>query len=469
MKNYLIHVHMKLNRNVDLVLSICELEMIKFVSDLTTCKEKIYSGFKLAVSACKKELELFISDLATCKTKFMVVRVNTATRITHLSTAFKTNTTNIMNSILGTLKTMSDKKITIIILTSVVSVSLTSFFFLSAPANKTAKNNINKISTVAKNHYNQTNIKLTRLINTVKEFRILPKESKSSLSLLGYNPTLKTVATLKNSGGTSNIPHNASAKKSSTAPNRDSIELSEDTNPIPAAPVYVLIRSKNSTTFSAENIATVVSLLSKEGDKFKSGDTLLAFDCRIQQAELKKALAQAEATNIAYTSAKRLKTYGTISMHELIKAKTDVDIAKSDVEKFNAIVDKCTIKAPYNGSVSESMVQVGEIAKPGEPLLKIINNENLELQMQVPSVWLRWLHVGSVFKVLINETNKTVSAKVLKINPEINPISQTVKIIGIPITPDLTLLPGMSGLATFKENASTQLANPSNNANKIGG
>jgi membrane fusion protein (multidrug efflux system) len=156
-------------------------------------------------------------------------------------------------------------------------------------------------------------------------------------------------------------------------------------------------------------------------------------------------------------------------MHELIKAKTDVDIAKSDVEKFNAIVDKCTIKAPYNGSVSESMVQVGEIAKPGEPLLKIINNENLELQMQVPSVWLRWLHVGSVFKVLINETNKTVSAKVLKINPEINPISQTVKIIGIPITPDLTLLPGMSGLATFKENASTQLANPSNNANKIGG
>jgi membrane fusion protein (multidrug efflux system) len=224
----------------------------------------------------------------------------------------------------------------------------------------------------------------------------------------------------------------------------------------PSLPIYVMVHSRNNTTFSSETTATIRFISSREGDNFQAGSTLIEFDCRVSQAELKKALAQEQFAKSAYKSATKLQSYGSISESELIKAKSEAEIASSEVEKLTAIIDKCTIKAPYNGAVSESLVQVGETVKPGDPLIKTVNIDNLELQMQIPSTWLRWLHIGSEFKVTITELNKTFSAKVEKINPEINSVSQTVKIVGILSSPESGLLPGMSGQATFPEVASNK-------------
>ncbi len=227
----------------------------------------------------------------------------------------------------------------------------------------------------------------------------------------------------------------------------------------PATLTYVMVRSKDNTTFSSAIEATVISMPFKEGESFKKGETLIKFDCRIQKAELQKAEAQKKFTDIADKSAKKLKSYGSISEAELAKALSDLNIAIAEVNKWRAVVDQCTIKAPYNGAVSEKYVQVGESIKSGEPLLKTINTQNLELQMQVPSSWLTWLHVGSTFSMAINEIQKTITAKVSRINPQIDPVSQTVRIVGLLTTPDPNLLPGMTGQATFQDHSSANHMN----------
>ena len=57
-----------------------------------------------------------------------------------------------------------------------------------------------------------------------------------------------------------------------------------------------------------------------------------------------------------------------------------------------------------------------------------------------------------IFNVKINDIKKTIPAKVILINPEIEPISQTVKIIGAIDSPDSALRPGMTGQAIFNDN-----------------
>lgn len=223
----------------------------------------------------------------------------------------------------------------------------------------------------------------------------------------------------------------------------------------PDVPAYVMVHASNSATFSSETTATIIKIPSKEGNSFKHDDILIEFDCRVQHAEQRKAIAQQAAANSAYRSALKLNSYGSISEFELIKAKSESEMASAEVEKLSAVVDKCIIKAPYNGAVSELMVHVGETVKPGDPLIKIVSLENLELQLQVPSTWLEWLRVGSIFEVIIAETQKTFPAKIIRINPEIDPISQTIKVIGSLITPEPTLQPGMSGQANFPELRST--------------
>ncbi len=218
-----------------------------------------------------------------------------------------------------------------------------------------------------------------------------------------------------------------------------------------SAPIYVMIHASDNTTFSSETTSTIQLINVKEGDSFKQNDVLLEFDCRISNAELQKAIAQEKLNQATLDSSKKLETYGSISTVEMIKAQAEAAIATSDVQKLSAVVDKCTIKAPYDGSVSELMVHVGETVKPGDPLMKILSSKNLEVQLQIPSIWLRWLRIGTTFKVKINELNKTLPVVVDKINPEINSISQTVKIVGRFPEPPPELLPGMSGIAIFNE------------------
>lgn len=217
-------------------------------------------------------------------------------------------------------------------------------------------------------------------------------------------------------------------------------------------PEYVVIKPDDEVTFSSETAAVVANVAVKEGSQFQRGDILLELDCRIQQAELKKALAQQTETTMAQKSAKKLQSYGSLSDFELAKANADAESANADVDKLRAIVDKCVIKAPFSGSVADVMVHAHESVKPGDPLLQIVNVENLKFEVQIPSAWLSWLHIGSVFSVHINETNQWVSAKITKINPQIEPVSQSVKIIATIDPKNPSLLPGMSGQANFPEN-----------------
>lgn len=217
-------------------------------------------------------------------------------------------------------------------------------------------------------------------------------------------------------------------------------------------PEYVIIRSSDETMFSSETTGQVIFLPVKEGSAFKKGDTLLKLDCRLQEAELAKTKAEQAATAKAMESAKKLKTYGSISEFEYVKAKSDADAADAEVQKLKVTVEKCTVIAPFMGGVAEVKVNLYETVKPGDPLLKVVNTENLTFEVQVPSRWLSWIHIDSSFSVHINDIDKSIPAKVTFINPEIEPISQTVKIVGV-ISPANSLLrPGMTGQAIFKDN-----------------
>jgi RND family efflux transporter MFP subunit len=217
-------------------------------------------------------------------------------------------------------------------------------------------------------------------------------------------------------------------------------------------PEYVIIRANEETTFSSETTGKVINLPVKEGSSFKTGDILLQLDCRLQEADLQKARAQQTAANKGLESAKKLKTYGSISEFEYIRAASEAQAANADVAKLATIVEKCTIIAPFSGGVVELKTNLYETVKPGDPLLKVTNTENLTAEIQVPSKWLSWLHIGSPVNIYINDIGKNIPAKVSLINPAIEPISQTVKITGQISSPEPHLRPGMTGQAVFPDN-----------------
>ncbi len=78
-----------------------------------------------------------------------------------------------------------------------------------------------------------------------------------------------------------------------------------------------------------------------------------------------------------------------------------------------------------------------------------IVNDGFLLTLIAPSRWLAWLRPGTPFKVDIHETDKTYSAKVVRLSGRVDPVSQTIKVIGEITQTAPELMAGMSGRAVI--------------------
>jgi membrane fusion protein, multidrug efflux system len=212
-----------------------------------------------------------------------------------------------------------------------------------------------------------------------------------------------------------------------------------------------IIRASETATLSAELNARILSIPFRDGDRFMAGDVLVSFDCERLDAEYAAGLAAEGGHRLAYESQARLNQYKAAGSTSVEQAKFELQKASAEAGALKARLAACKIVAPFAGRVIERTANAHEIAQPNQPLLKIIDDSHLELVLMVPSSWLGTLHKDAKFAFKVDETGKSYAAVVARIGGAIEPVSQSVRMIGEVSAPDALLLPGMSGAADFAQ------------------
>jgi RND family efflux transporter MFP subunit len=216
---------------------------------------------------------------------------------------------------------------------------------------------------------------------------------------------------------------------------------------IVAPEIRAQLTARQFTTLSSEIAARIDKITTRVGERFEKNDVLVVFDCVIQRAQSARAravLLQAEKTYAINSRLAQLKSVGQL---ELDVSAAEVQKAKADVAGADAVVSKCSIAAPFSGVTVDQKAREFQYAAPAQPLLEILDDTTLDIELIAPSRWLDWLRPGSTFDVHIDETNRNYPARVDRLGGRVDPVSQSIKIIGR-ITGDASgLLPGMSGRA----------------------
>lgn len=215
--------------------------------------------------------------------------------------------------------------------------------------------------------------------------------------------------------------------------------------PAAAQELRAQLSPRDFTTLAAEIGAKVEKVGAREGERFKKGDTLIAFDCSIQRAQMAEARAALGATEKTVAVNSRLLELQTIGKLESDVAQAERDKARAKVDASGAVLGKCTVPAPFDGRVVEQKVRAQQYVQPGQALLDILDDSVLELDFIVPSKWLVWLKPGHVFQVAMDETAKTYPVKLTRIGARIDPVSQSVKVTGAIGGHFPELAAGMSG------------------------
>jgi membrane fusion protein, multidrug efflux system len=105
-----------------------------------------------------------------------------------------------------------------------------------------------------------------------------------------------------------------------------------------------------------------------EGQVVKKGTRMFQIMPMLVNAEVQKAVAEAELTDIEYQNTKLLADKNVVAPNELKMAKAKLDQAKAHVALQSAHKSLTEIKAPFDGLVGRFLVRKGSLLDEGDPL-----------------------------------------------------------------------------------------------------
>ena len=210
-----------------------------------------------------------------------------------------------------------------------------------------------------------------------------------------------------------------------------------------------LVVASQEAVLSSELAARIENIAVKEMQRFKKGDLLIQFDCSLYEAQKDVVSAIANGALIKLKSDEQMLQMRSIGKYELELSISEYEKAKSELRIAELNVERCQIKAPFDGAVEEVVVNTFETIQPQVELMKIIQTDILELEMVVSSEWISWLTIGHPIKVYIDEIQKDFNASISGIGANVDPVSQTIQLKGTITDASPALLPGMSGRVVF--------------------
>jgi RND family efflux transporter MFP subunit len=209
--------------------------------------------------------------------------------------------------------------------------------------------------------------------------------------------------------------------------------------------------SQHDVIISSEVEGKVAQLPLKEGDAFKRGQLLVGFDCDLYAAQLRKVEATADAAAKVYAVNQKLGALHSVGELDVEQAEAKVKETDAEAAYMHTIVSRCQVMAPFSGRVSKRVVAQYEYVQAGKPLLQIVDVEDLELKLIVPSRWLAWLRAGTPFQAHIDDLNADYAANIVRVGARVDPVSQTLEVSARIKGNHAELLPGMSGWVRFSE------------------
>lgn len=212
-----------------------------------------------------------------------------------------------------------------------------------------------------------------------------------------------------------------------------------------------VLRARSQAVLASELAGRVVALPYAEGQAFAKGDVLVKFDCSAYQAQQNAANASVRAAREELQNKQQLAALNSVGRFEVSLAEARQAQAQAEAQVYQVQVQRCQVKAPFDGQVVARKVQAHESVASGAPLLEIVDNRSLEIHLLVPSRWLGRLKPEQTFSFVPDETGAPINAVIKRLGARIDEGSQTLLLIGSLPANTPGLLAGMSGTAHFAD------------------
>jgi RND family efflux transporter MFP subunit len=301
-------------------------------------------------------------------------------------------------------------------------------------------------------------------------------------------PLLIVVALVTSLTACDKFPGKGDKKDSADAPPKLSIApedlITIKTSALASGPVITgSIQPERKADLRAEVSAVVLQVLKENGDAVRRGDVLV----RLDQTSIRDNLNSAEdnvrnatqSLDQAERNLQRLKTLrasGMTSLQALDDAEVRRNSAISELSasKARAVVarqqmERTTVRAPFDGVVSDRKVSAGDTSSIGKELVKVIDPTSMRFAGRVSADKISLVSVGQTVGFRINGyPGQEFRGKVTRVDPSANDVTRQVEVLVSFVDAKQPIVSGLYAEGTIESISVKALALPESMLVKAG-
>jgi RND family efflux transporter MFP subunit len=193
--------------------------------------------------------------------------------------------------------------------------------------------------------------------------------------------------------------------------------------------VFGTVEADKSINLYPLNSGKVVNVAAKKGQKVRKGDLIIALDTELMQSSLKELETSLELAKTVYEKQRRLWMDEQIGSEiQYLQAKTNYEGLAQKLVTLKEQMAFSEVRAPFDGTVDEIFVHVGELAAPQMPAARIVNTSGVYVKADVPENYSNRVKVGTPANIAFTSMDFQVAGEVLQVGQFIQEGNRTFSI-----------------------------------------
>lgn len=213
----------------------------------------------------------------------------------------------------------------------------------------------------------------------------------------------------------------------------------------------------------------ITALYFDDGERVREGKTLLSLAQREQLALVESAEADVEEAARQLERVSRLAVAEAVSKSELDSAQRDLDSTQANLRALQSRQKDRVLVAPFDGVLGFRRVSVGSFVRPGDVIATLIDDSEMNLDFDVPSIFTRSIQPGTA---IIAETDdlpgEMFIGEIETLDNRIDPITRSIRARASIPNPDRLLRSGMFMRVTVTADPRISLAIPESAVQPVG-
>lgn len=204
------------------------------------------------------------------------------------------------------------------------------------------------------------------------------------------------------------------------------------------------LRGPETTAVASEIAGTVVFFDIPEGQRVAQGHVLIRLDDAEARAGLTVARARHRNASLRLDRLRSLRAESVSSEQAHDDAVSEFETTRGELEEAETRLAKTVIRAPFAGVLGLRRVSLGQYLAPGQAIVELTQVDPLELVFDLPQRRAGEVAIGQRVLGLIGRCEARFQATVQAVDPQVDPITRTVRVEARVPNPDGTLFPGMA-------------------------